>query len=131
MGSRPKTLYDLAMADKRIGDEWFIVVDPTFYFTRNGFQPHRYPEALLAGKKRLERNAAVRGQVIMWQHLLSASASREKGLFDETTNEPVLRFEHLPVLELSQAVPEASWTRTDPRAEYMQSADLFEEGAFG
>jgi hypothetical protein len=116
---------------ERLGDEWFIVMDPTFYFTRNGFQPHRYPEALLAGKKRLERNAAVRGQVIMWQHLLSASASREKGLFDETTNEPVLRFEHLPVLELSQAVPEASWTRTDPRAEYMQSADLFEEGAFG
>jgi uncharacterized protein YdbL (DUF1318 family) len=51
---------------ERLADEWFLIVDRTFYFTRNGFQPHRFPEALLAGKKRLERNAAVRGQVMMW-----------------------------------------------------------------
>jgi hypothetical protein len=51
---------------ERLADEWFLIVDPTFYFTKDGFQPHRFPEALLAGKKRLERNAAVRGQVIMW-----------------------------------------------------------------
>jgi hypothetical protein len=115
---------------ERLGDEWFVVIDPTFYFTRNGFQPHRYPEALLAGKKRLERNAAVRGQVIMWQHLLAQSGSKEQGLFDTVSNDPVLQFEHLPVLTLSQAVPESSWTRTDPRAKDMQAADLFEEGVF-
>lgn len=113
---------------ERLGDEWFIVIDPTFYFTRNGFQPHRYPEALLAGKKRLERNAAVRGQVIMWQHLLAESGSKEQGLFDTVSNDAVLQFENLPVLTLSQAVPESSWARTDPRAKDMQAADLFEEG---
>jgi hypothetical protein len=108
------------------------VIDPTFYFTRDGFQPQRYPEALLSGKKRLERNAAVRGQVTMWQHLLATSGERDEGLFasSERSN-PLLQFEHLPVLELSRAVPESSWNRTDPRAAQMASSDLFEEGLFG
>jgi Domain of unknown function (DUF4365) len=38
---------------ERFADEWFVIVDPTFYFTQDGFQPHRFPGALLAGKKRL------------------------------------------------------------------------------
>jgi hypothetical protein len=116
---------------ERLADEWFLIVDPTFYFTRDGFQPHRFPEALLAGKKRLERNAAVRGQVMMWQHLLVQSGKSEAGLFDTDKPEPILDFETLPLIQLSQAVPESSWTRTDPRAKEMESRDLFEEGSPG
>ena len=116
---------------ERLHDEWFIVIEPTFYFTRDGFQPHRFPETLLSGKKRLERNAAVRGQVIMWQHLLISSAEAQEDLW--TTSEPgapFLRFEPLPALRLSRAVPESSWRRTDPRAQQMQSLYLFKEGVF-
>lgn len=113
---------------ERLADEWFLIVDPTFYFTKNGFQPYRFPEALLAGKKRLERNAAIRGQVMMWQHLLVQSGKLEAGLFDMGRPEPILGFETLPLIDLSQAVPEASWTRTDPRANEMESRDLFEDG---
>lgn len=115
---------------ERLGDEWFVVIEPTFHFTSDGFQPHRFPEALLAGKKRLERNAAVRGQVIMWQHLLCESGKVRGGLFDLEKPKPVLDFEPLPLIQLSQAVPEAAWTRTDPRAKEMESRDLFgdEEG---
>jgi hypothetical protein len=117
---------------ERLGDEWFVVIDPTFYFTRNGFQPHRFPEALLAGKKRLERNAAVRGQVMMWQHLLVGSGDQKGGLFDgDKTEDLILGFEQLPVIELSRAVPESSWNRTDPRAKDMESSDLFEEEPAG
>jgi hypothetical protein len=112
---------------ERHADEWFLIVDPTFYFTKDGFQPHRFPEALLAGKKRLERNAAVRGQVIMWQHLLVESGKPVAGLFDTGEPEPILRFETLPLIQLSQAVPETSWIRTDPRAKEMESRDLFDE----
>ncbi len=113
---------------ERLADEWFIVIDPDFYFTRDGFEPHRFPEALLAGKKRLERNAAVRGQVMMWQHLLVESGARIKGLFDIDAQEPILVFERLPLLQLAQAVPEESWVRTDPRAKEMEAQDdLFEE----
>lgn len=114
---------------ERLADEWFLIVDPTFYYTNDGFQPHRFPEALLAGKKRLERNAAVRGQVMMWQHLLVESGKLEAGLFDTDKPEPILGFETLPLIQLSQAVPESSWTRTDPRAKEMESRDLFEEGS--
>jgi hypothetical protein len=117
---------------ERLGDEWFVVIDPTFYFTKNGFQPHRFPEALLAGKKRLERNAAVRGQVMMWQHLLVGSGDQVGGLFDgDKTKDPVLNFEHLPAIELPRAVPESSWNRTDPRAKDMESSDLFDEELTG
>jgi hypothetical protein len=115
----------------RLADEWFVVVDPDFYFTRDGFQPHRFAHALLAGKKRLERNAAVRGQVMMWQHLLVESGSSDVGLFKTDVPEPILRFERLPVIQLSKAVPESSWTRTDPRAKDMEALDLFEEGDAG
>jgi hypothetical protein len=115
----------------RLADEWFAAIEPDFYFTNDGFQPHRFPEALLAGKKRLERNAAVRGQVVMWQHLLVESGKREAGLFDMDVPEPVLQFERPPVIQLSQAVPESSWTRTDPRAKDMEALDLFEEGGAG
>ncbi|MEQ8933921.1 MAG: DUF4365 domain-containing protein [Zhengella sp.] len=114
---------------ERLGDEWFIVIDPTFYFTRNGFIPHPFPGALLAGKKRLERNAAVRGQVIMWQSLLAESAVQKDDLFEKTgANDHLIGFEHLPLIELAQAVPEDTWNRTDPRAREMEAADLFEEG---
>lgn len=116
---------------ERLADEWFVIIDPDFYFTTDGFQPHRYPEALLAGKKRLERNAAVRGQVMMWQHLLVGSGKYEVGLFDTDELAPLLQFERLPVIQLSQAVPESSWNRTDPRAKDMEAQDLFEEGGVG
>jgi len=114
---------------ERLGDEWFIVIDPTFYFTRNGFEPHPFPGALLAGKKRLERNAAVRGQVIMWQSLLTDCSSPKNDLFQETAaSDHLLGFESLPLSELAQAVPEDTWNRTDPRAKEMVAADLFDEG---
>jgi hypothetical protein len=52
----------------------------------------------------------------MWQHLLVESGQSEAGLFDADKPEPILGFETLPLIQLSQAVPESSWTRTDPRA---------------
>lgn len=114
---------------ERLADDWFLIGDPTFYFTKDGFQPHRFPGALLAGKKRLERNAAVRDQVMMWQHLLIESGKSNAGLFDTDKPETILSLETLPPIQLAQAVPEASWTHTDPRAKEMESRDLFEEGS--
>ena len=64
----------------------------------------------------------------MWQHLLVESGTRDVGLFDTDLPEPVLAFERLPVIQLSQAVPESSWIRSDPRAKDMEALDLFEEG---
>lgn len=112
---------------ERFGDEWFVVIEPDFFFTKDGFQVHPHPDALLAGKKRLERNAAVRGQVIMWQNLLVESGKHISGLFDATSLPPTLNFERLPAIWLPQAVPESAWNRCDPHAKDMESPDLFED----
>ena len=64
----------------------------------------------------------------MWQHLLVESARFKTGFFDTDKPVPILGFETVPLIQLSQAVPEDSWARTDPRAKEMESLELFEEG---
>src|SRR5215208_5121757 len=62
---------------ERIGDDWYVSITPTFFFSENGSRPHRFGSVLLAGKKKLDRNASVRGQVLMWRHLLANNDDRE------------------------------------------------------
>jgi len=48
---------------ERIGDEWFVSITPTFFFSENGIatSPFRIDNCWLA-KKRLDRNGSLRGQ---------------------------------------------------------------------
>lgn len=99
---------------ERLGDRWHLIVSPTYYFTTNGFAAHPYPGALLAGKKRLDKSAALRGQVIMWHRFLTQAdrnAERaEGGLFGvEVAAEPGLRFGEPPTVQLETRVPEDGW----------------------
>lgn len=112
------------------GDEWNLVITPTYHFTTNGFIPHSYPDALLSGKKRLDNNASLRGQLIMWHRLLSRGASVEKGLFDDDTGEPpVLGFGEPPVLRLPTTVPEDAWGKPKKTIEQddPQQAELWQD----
>jgi hypothetical protein len=43
---------------QRIGDEWLLSVAPTFVFTRDGYRSHYNSSALIAGKKKHEKNGA-------------------------------------------------------------------------
>jgi hypothetical protein len=91
-------------------DQWFLVVNPTYHFTYNGFTPHSYPHALLAGKKRLDNSASLRGQVIMWHRFLTQAAPKADDLFVQyNTEEPCLRFGEPPTVSLSVRVPEDVW----------------------
>jgi hypothetical protein len=91
-------------------DEWHLIVTPTYHFTTNGFVPHSYPDALLAGKKRLDNNASLRGQLVMWHRLLSQAETPAHGLFEEQRAEtPILGFGAPPVLTLPTSVPEDAW----------------------
>jgi hypothetical protein len=94
-------------------DQWFMMVNPTYHFTTNGYLRHSYPDALLSGKKRLENNAAVRGQVIMWHRFLTQHDQLGGGLFSETERAPVaaLQFEPPPEVELPTTVPDDVWGR--------------------
>ena len=92
-----------------IYDQWYLVINPTYFFTTNGFIPHSYPAALLAGKKRLDNSASLRGQVVMWHRFLSQADREENNLFGKLSTEPRLRFGEPPTVDLATRVPEDVW----------------------
>jgi hypothetical protein len=94
---------------ERLYDQWYLVINPTYFFTTNGFIPHSYPAALLAGKKRLDNSASLRGQVIMWHRFLNPSEREENNLFAESSSEPRLKFGEPPTVALATRVPEDAW----------------------
>jgi Domain of unknown function (DUF4365) len=105
---------------QRIGDEWLISVAPTFIFTRDGYRAHYNAGALIAGKKKKEKNGAIRGQFLMWRHLLIASGPKPSDLLGESRrHSPILGFEALDPVEMPLAVPEEAWKRDDPNAAAM------------
>jgi hypothetical protein len=90
-------------------DQWFLVIEPTYFFTTNGFVPYPHPNALLAGKKRLDKSASLRGQVIMWHRFLTREEKDTNDLFAPKTTEPRLRFDEPPIVPLTTRVPEDAW----------------------
>lgn len=90
-------------------DQWYLVINPTYFFTTNGFIPHSYPAALLAGKKRMDNSASLRGQVVMWHRFLSQADRDEQNLFAKASSEPRLRFGEPPTVALATRVPEDVW----------------------
>lgn len=103
---------------ERLGDQWFLVVNPTYYFTTNGFIAHSHPAALLAGKKRMDNSASLRGQVIMWHRFLTQAQRQEGGLFGaDIAPQPGLRFGDPPSIALSTRVPEDVWGAPKKKAE--------------
>jgi hypothetical protein len=112
---------------ERIGDDWYVSITPTFFFSENGSRPHRFASTLLAGKKRLDRNGSVRGQVLLWRHLLAhndAGEDRSPSLFNlepADGSEQLLRFEALEPVMMEVALPEDAWVNTDPNAKRMKA----------
>jgi Domain of unknown function (DUF4365) len=108
----------------RIGDDWFLTVTPTFVFTRDGYRPHGFSSNLLAGKKKMEKNGAVRGQFLMWRFLLSGAGQPQSDLLStaQPANGP-LRFEALEPIQMPMAVPEEAWKKEDPNAESMEDSE--------
>jgi hypothetical protein len=113
---------------ERIAGEWFLSISPTFVFTEDGFRPHRFAADLLAGKKRMDRNGSIRGQVFMFRYLLSgAKLGAESPMFElfgvptDVVSEPLLRFEPIDAVEMDVAVPEGAWVVHDPNAKKMKA----------
>jgi hypothetical protein len=107
-----------------LDDQWFLVVNPTYYFTTDGFTPHSYPQALLAGKKRMDNSASLRGQVIMWHRFLTQKERAAGDLFGRDVEpEPCLRFETPPQITLDTRVPEDVWGEPRKKAEEPDNQD--------
>jgi hypothetical protein len=105
---------------QRIDDEWFLSITPTFIFTRDGYRSHYNSGALIAGKKRMEKEGAVRGQFVMWRHLLIRSGERSYDLLSKGSERPSsLQFEAIGPVTMPLAVPEDAWRQHDPNAANM------------
>lgn len=116
---------------ERLAGQWYLVVTPTYYFTVNGFVRHPKPAGLLAGKKRLDKSSALRGQVIMWHRFLSEADRAETrdadSLFGAAPRPSGrLRFGPPPTVQLSTRVPEDGWGGGKKKAEAKaQQEELF------
>ena len=105
---------------QRIGDEWLLSITPTFIFTHDGFRAHRNSAALITGKKKLEKEGAIRGQFFMWRHLLVGRDDQQADLLKSSQDRVgILQFAALEMIEIPMAVPEETWRREDPNAPNM------------
>ncbi|MBV0893272.1 hypothetical protein KTN05_15775 [Paracoccus sp. Z118] len=115
---------------ERLADQWYLIVNPSYFFSSDGTRPLYYPDALLSGKKRLDTNSTVRGQVIMWHRLLSDMKLEDAGglLSARPGSDRIIRFGEPPIIELPKSVPEDVWGMKGQKARKPTAAD--EQGSF-
>src|ERR1051326_5063612 len=114
----PKYYRHSAFASKfQICDgNWFLEITPTYYFTWDGYKPDRFYEERLKGIKRLESNAAVFGQLIMWAEYLS-----RKNFI--TSPYSLLEFDSLETFKIDSGIEDKAWLpNEEANAKQMLSA---------
>lgn len=93
----------------RYDRKWYLEVTPTYYFTDpGGLKQSRLHPDWLSGIKRLELNEAVRGQLVMWENLLTTD-----DMF--TPPYPHLSFDCLVQFDTDRGLDDAAWTANDER----------------
>ena len=92
-----------------VADDWYCALVPDYHYTRDGQAESRYSASLRSGIKRIEKNAAVRGQIRMW----AAYLRREEDLLE--LGNRVLEFGQLVTFETDRGIDEAAWS-ADPDA---------------
>lgn len=96
---------------KRIDGIWYLEITPTYYFSWDGRRISRYHEDAIKGIKRLERNPAVLGQLLMWAEYLNAPAD----MF--TRPYPFLSFGDLLSFDLDAGINDAIWLKQEEKSE--------------
>jgi hypothetical protein len=93
----------------RYGGKWYLEVVPTYRFTQpNGTSTSKYTAEWLSGIKRLERNNALLGQLVMWEDVL---VNRDRDMFVEPY--PYLGFGKLMAFSLERGVEDSAWAAND------------------
>lgn len=99
-------------------DDWYLTIQPSYVFTRDGAKPDGFAGERISKLKRLENNAAIRGQFVMWRSLLTG-IGRSPGQADLLTPPaaaPLLRFEAIEMIGLPLSVPDDLWRARDAYA---------------
>ena len=88
----------------RLGSRWHLEVTPTYYFTSDGRTEYWNSETLLAGIKRLDRHAAVRGNLLLWRSIFTEGDLTKR--YKRITFNPPLEF------DLNTGIDDDTWQRT-------------------
>jgi hypothetical protein len=92
----------LKLRPRCIAGQYFLQLEPDYCFSSDGFTEHKNADLLLAGIKRLDKHAALKGWVRMWALFLRGP----EDLFS-----PVLpvKFGDLVTFELGEGIDEHLW----------------------
>ena len=96
----------------QFGDEWYLEITPTYHFTSDGYKRCKFRSELLQGIKRLDRNPAVLGQLLMWADYLSRST---QSIF--SSEYPFLDFGQLATVDINTSLPDQVWYNTEEEDE--------------
>lgn len=91
---------------RRYGGAWFLEIDPTYHYTRDGKIDSKFTAELVKGMKQRERNPAVRDLVKTWAAFLRG----EDSLLD--TADPRIMFGRLEELLVDVGIDERAWKET-------------------
>lgn len=86
-----------------IDGDWYLSVDPTYHFTRDGFNEYGYAAERLTTIKMFETNSNVRGHLRMWRALLTEQGDMLRYEY------PYLSFEPVEALHHEYGVPDELW----------------------
>lgn len=107
----------------RYDGSWYLEVTPTYFFTKDGAQKSKWHEEWLKGIKELEKNQAVRGQLLMWADLLVEVPDLLSDGY------PFLRFGPPAMFSTERGIDDAAWTASESAGKSSTSdgnAPLFE-----
>ncbi len=99
----------------RLGAQWYLLIEPTYLFTSDGDERHKYHESLLDGIQRREGDAAISGTVVMIRDVL-----RDRDSMFEKTND-FIGIGELATVECSAGIDDEAWRRT--KAKSLQQAE--------
>lgn len=94
----------------RLDSKWYLEITPTYRFTSDGYERDKFYIERLQGIKRLDRNPAVFGQLLMWSHFLSQST---QGLF--SSEYPFLCFGELATVDINTSLPDDIWYKSEEK----------------
>ncbi|WDQ17038.1 DUF4365 domain-containing protein [Rhodopirellula sp. P2] len=108
----------------RFGDQWFLLLDPTYVFTSDGAEPDPYREEHLAGIMQREGDAAVSGAVVMYMEMLKDRTSMFESPYE------LLGFGEIVTGECEVGIDDEAWKRIKAKADE-QKIEEPEDTGFG
>lgn len=105
---------------------WFCELTPEWHFTLDGYKDSRFIASQVSGLKRLDKNKAVHGQVLMWATFLRDLDRRDSpSLFDPDPDERdrILLFGDLLTFTGDRGIDDSVWL-ADPHAAKESDADI-------